>query len=167
MNTGRNRKQTNLPLQGHWGKGDAAVMKWCLMSSDVSWHIRDKLWPMPKHGSIYLYVHGNQKARYGRTAQDVHLDSHTAPELWTRRAQRTTFNTLDNWGYKTPPNQKEKDDRKVKRVMARNTHNALGYICNIAKSFVLPKRRRCKSLPLLSLHWYRTIYLSNVCQKGC
>ena len=39
------------------------MMKWCLMSSDVSWHIRDKLWPMPKHGSIILYVHGNQKAR--------------------------------------------------------------------------------------------------------
>ena len=29
----------------------------------VSWHIRDKLWPMPKHGSINLHVHGNQKAR--------------------------------------------------------------------------------------------------------
>ena len=28
------------------------MMKWCLMSLDVSWHIRDKLWPMPKHGSI-------------------------------------------------------------------------------------------------------------------
>ena len=39
------------------------VVKCCLMSSDVSWHIRDKLWPMPKHGSIILYVHGNQKAR--------------------------------------------------------------------------------------------------------
>ena len=39
------------------------MMKWCLMSSDVSWHIRDKLRPMPKHGSIILYVHGNQKAR--------------------------------------------------------------------------------------------------------
>ena len=47
------------------------MMNWCLMSSDVSWHIRDKLWPMPKHGAINLYVH----------AQDVHLDSHTAPEL--------------------------------------------------------------------------------------
>ena len=32
------------------------MVKWCLMSSDVSWHIRDKLWPMPKHGSIILYV---------------------------------------------------------------------------------------------------------------
>ena len=39
------------------------MMSWCLMSSDVSWHIRDKLWPMPKHGSVILYVHGNQKAR--------------------------------------------------------------------------------------------------------
>jgi len=39
------------------------MMSWCLMSSDVSWHIRDKLWPIPKHGSIILYVHGNQKAR--------------------------------------------------------------------------------------------------------
>ena len=40
-----------------------AMMKWCLMSSDVRWHIRDKLRPMPKHGSINLYVHGSQKAR--------------------------------------------------------------------------------------------------------
>ena len=39
------------------------MMKWCLMSSDVSWHIREKLWPMPKHCSINLYVHGNPKAR--------------------------------------------------------------------------------------------------------
>ena len=39
------------------------MMSWCLMSSDVMRHIRDKLWPMPKHGSINLYVHGNQKAR--------------------------------------------------------------------------------------------------------
>ena len=40
--------------------GFMMMMKWCLMSSHVSWHIRDKLWPM--HGSIILYVHGNQKA---------------------------------------------------------------------------------------------------------
>ena len=30
------------------------------MSSDVGWHIRDKLWPMPKHGSTLLYVHRNR-----------------------------------------------------------------------------------------------------------
>ena len=51
-----------------WSRGrDAAaremMMNWCLMSSDVMRHIRDKLWPMPKHGAINLYVHGNQKAR--------------------------------------------------------------------------------------------------------
>ena len=40
-----------------------ALVKCCLMSSDVTWHIRDKLWPMPKHGLIIFYVHGNQKAR--------------------------------------------------------------------------------------------------------
>ena len=54
----------------------------------------------------------------GRTAQDVHLDYHTAPELWTRRAQRTTFNTLDNWiigAIILLPNQKGKGpERKVK-----------------------------------------------------
>ena len=58
------------------------------MSSDVSWHIRDKLWPMPKHGSISLYVHGKPEGSLGRTAQDVHLDSHTVPELWTLQQVR-------------------------------------------------------------------------------
>ena len=38
----------------------------------------------------------------GRTAQDAHLDSHTAPELWTQRAQRASFNTSDNKGHKAP-----------------------------------------------------------------
>ena len=33
----------------------------CLRSSDVGWHIRDKMRPMLKHGSILLYVHGNHK----------------------------------------------------------------------------------------------------------
>ena len=28
------------------------MMKWCLMSSDVCWYTTDKLWSMPKHGSI-------------------------------------------------------------------------------------------------------------------
>ena len=35
----------------------------CLMSSDVGWHIRDKLRPMREHGSMLFYVHGNHKAR--------------------------------------------------------------------------------------------------------
>ena len=39
---------------GGGGGGDhkMMMMSWCLMSSDVIWHIRNKLWPMPKHGSI-------------------------------------------------------------------------------------------------------------------
>ena len=45
----------------------------------------------------------------GRTAQDVHLDSHTAPEPWTLPAQRTSFNTLDNWAIK-------EKDRKEKVI---------------------------------------------------
>ena len=64
--TGRNSKQTTCLCRDTGGKGTLPVMmmmSWCLMSSDVSWHIRDKLWPLPKHGSIILYVHGNQKAR--------------------------------------------------------------------------------------------------------
>ena len=54
----------------------------CLMSSDVGWHIGDKLRPMLKLGSILLYVHGNHKARYDgkpRTAAPPRL-SHSS---WT------------------------------------------------------------------------------------
>ena len=32
------------------------------MSSDVGWHTRDKLWLVPKHGSMLLYVYRNHKA---------------------------------------------------------------------------------------------------------
>ena len=35
---------------------DTMMMSWCLMSSDVIWHIRDRLWPMPKHGSIKIHI---------------------------------------------------------------------------------------------------------------
>ena len=47
------------------------------MSVDII--LRDKLRPMREHGSILLYVHGS----LGRTAQDGHLDSHTALSLST------------------------------------------------------------------------------------
>ena len=41
----------------------------------------------------------------------------------TLPAQHTTFNTLDNWAIKTPPNQKGKGpERKGYRVMARNMY---------------------------------------------
>ena len=51
----------------------------------------------------------------GRTAQDGHLDSHTAPELWTLLAQRTSFKTLDNWGHKTPTQSKKKEKGRQER----------------------------------------------------
>ena len=47
--------------------------KWCLMSSDVGWHIRDKLRPVPKHGSINLYVHRSHwEGSSGRTPRLSH-----------------------------------------------------------------------------------------------
>ena len=63
--------------------------RWCLMSSDVGWHIRDKLRPVREHGLIY--VHGGS---LGRTAQDGHLDSHTAPELCTKTGSVVLLNVL-------------------------------------------------------------------------
>ena len=41
-----------LTLSFNWHEVVLLLLSWCLMSSDVIWHIRDKLWPMPKHGSI-------------------------------------------------------------------------------------------------------------------
>ena len=58
---GRGAQDGHLDSHSSWTV--TQMMSWCLMSSDVSWHIRDKLWPMPKHGSINLHVHRNQKAR--------------------------------------------------------------------------------------------------------
>ena len=94
-----------------WGrifKVFLVVVMCCLMSSDVSWHVRDKLWPMPKHGSIILYIHAETlhyascsisdprkpEGSLGRTAQDVHLDSHTAPELWGAIGDELMLNVL-------------------------------------------------------------------------
>ena len=57
------------------------MMKYCLLSSDVIWHIRNKLWPMPKRGSVYFLRPRKPEGSLGRTAQDGHLDFHTAPEL--------------------------------------------------------------------------------------
>ena len=57
------------------------MMKWCLMSSYVSWHIRDKLWPMPKWWFNISLRPRKPEGSLGRPTQDGHLDSHTAPEL--------------------------------------------------------------------------------------
>ena len=43
----------------------------------------------PKHGSINLYRRPRKpEGSLGRTAQDVHLDSHRAPELWVQKPGR-------------------------------------------------------------------------------
>ena len=60
------------------------IMKWCLISSDISWHIRDKLWPMPKH-SIQLYVHGNQKARHGQLRTATSTLTQLPGAVWESR----------------------------------------------------------------------------------
>ena len=62
------------------------MMKCCLMSSDVSWHIRDKLWVMPKHGSIILYVHGNQRL--------VRTDSSGRPPRLSHSSWTLPWNTV-------------------------------------------------------------------------
>ena len=72
----------DLLLQGHWGKEDAAgddevmlnVLR-CQLTyqgqavTSVEARFNNSLRPWKPEGSL------------GRTAQDVHLDSHTAPEL--------------------------------------------------------------------------------------
>ena len=71
-----------LPIK-QWS-GVQMMMSWCLMSSDVSWHIRDKLLPMHKTARFNKSLRSRKPERsLERTAQDVHLDSHTAPELWS------------------------------------------------------------------------------------
>ena len=57
------------------------MMKWCLMSSDVSWHIRDKLWPMPKHASIILYPASTETRRFVRTDSSVRTATSTHTQL--------------------------------------------------------------------------------------
>ena len=41
------------------------MMKWCLMSSDVSWHIRDKLWPM--RSTVQQFFTSTETRRLVRT----------------------------------------------------------------------------------------------------
>ena len=59
LKDGKRRQGQDQKIKRNFG----SVRLCCLMSSDVGWHIRDKLRPMPKHCSILLYVHGNHKAR--------------------------------------------------------------------------------------------------------
>ena len=54
----------------------------CLMSSDVSWHIRDKLRPTAAEAWFSIALRPRKpEGSLGRIAQDGHLDSYTASEL--------------------------------------------------------------------------------------
>ena len=46
---------------------------------------------MPKHGFNKSLRRRKPEGSLGRTAQDVHLDSHTVPELWEREMNEWTF----------------------------------------------------------------------------
>ena len=117
------------------------MMKWCLMSSDVGWHIRDKLRPMPKHGSINLYVHGSQKAL------DGHLDSHTAPELWVTVLSWCFTSTEARWpitdgdrvgrGRQSEGSTAETAPKRPERpwTAARTMHCALCDLCTVQLLF--------------------------------
>ena len=56
-------------------------MSWCLMSSDASWHTRDKVVTNAEARFNKSLRPRKPEGSLGRTAQDGHLDSHTAPEL--------------------------------------------------------------------------------------
>ena len=77
----------DLLLQGHWRKEDAAD--------------RDHFALRPqKRGGLL----GTGTGRRGTERK--------SEGSMTRRAQRTTFNTLDNWGHKTPTQSKRKRTEK-------------------------------------------------------
>ena len=66
----------------------------------------------------------------------------------TLPAQHTTFNTLDNWAIKPPPNQKGKGpERKGYRVMARNMYTIHSVTClSLHSMCVCVRARVCQCL---------------------
>ena len=62
------------------------MMKWCLMSSYVSWHIRDKLAVTKAEAWFNIALRPRKsEGSFGRTAQDVHL-SRLSYSSWTMMA---------------------------------------------------------------------------------
>ena len=101
------------------------------------WHIRDKLWPMRKVGSFWLfYVHRNHKA------QDGHLDLHTAPELWLRASAEPSV----------PPVKTEYHHVVVRRNVyeerggAYRAESVCGTLCTTSQNRVLPHCAQIESL---------------------
>ena len=70
-----------------------------VMSSDVSWHIRDKLRPMREPAWPFNIALRPLKPQgsLGRKAQDGHLDFHTAPELRLSTPAPNSVTELAPW----------------------------------------------------------------------
>ena len=76
------------------GSEQQLLLLCCLMSSDVGWHIRDKLRPMSKHGSVDQYSFTSTETR-----RLVRMDSPGRPpqlshSSWTMRSSRRNLLVL-------------------------------------------------------------------------
>ena len=91
-----------------------SLMKCCLMSSDVSWHIRDKLRPMPKHSfatttfaktetlqRVGIRAKNNYQWKKEKTSGLIYISTMAvfARKLWlkTRSKNIRTFDFLESW----------------------------------------------------------------------
>ena len=80
------------------------TMMMMIMSSDVSWHIRDKLWPMPKHGSVILSLRPRKpEGSLGRPPRLSHsswtmLTIQKGVPLLTEARQVFVFIQVTLWG---------------------------------------------------------------------
>ena len=78
----------------------------------------------------------------GRTAQDVHLDSHTAPELWRERSNSKPLILKDScvrsiWTYLTASPERERwreRERDVSHFLVKMPHYVFQVIYNQLKS---------------------------------
>jgi len=83
----------------------------------------------------------------GRTAQDVHLDSHTAPELWRSWPSAQVLTLCEIIGaIKLPPNQKTK--RTIKKSLSR---------FGLAVRRQAVKRKDLGSIPLRLSFFFRKV----------
>ena len=60
--------------------------------------------------------------------------------------QRTGFNTLDNWGHKTPTQSKRIKDRKERlKVMARNMYTIHSVTSPLLNHIAINKTKGCRA----------------------
>ena len=132
--------------------GVLLLLSWCLMSSDVIWHIRDKLWPMPKHGSI--------RKVYACLAVTCHL------HFWQndRDFLRATVVTRGWNGYRNkiqhrkstlekkilPPFQQGFEPATLQSRVRRSNHWAIPAPCSRERRIALYKR---PSITVCGFYW--------------